>query len=253
MLGEQQQREVMLEIREHIIPARGIRVRCEDIPGFPACDIQAELYDVDDPEEIDRLYAEIQEALGVLTARSETDQAPDSPLTRQLRGRQRIELLKCPVAEELATDYIQKGFSVVFFVNFRQTIDVLQAAFPDALVVDGTPDSLAHRDASIAKFQRNDCRSLIVNCAAGSEAMGLPDLDGFHPRVGIVMPNFSAQSMCQLFGRLPRDGGKSTAHYRVLFANTKIERGMHRAVRAKLNNMEALTDADLTGQCLILN
>jgi hypothetical protein len=253
MLGEEQQREVMLEIRNQIIPLRGVRLRCEDIPGFPTCDIQAELYDIDNPSEVDQLYAEIHEALGLLTEKENQDVAPDSPITRLLRGRQRIELLKTPIATELANDYLEKGFSVVHFVNFRQTIDVLQAAFPAALVIDGSPDSLRNRDASIEKFQRNECQSLIVNCAAGSEALGLPDLDGLHPRVGLVMPNFSAQSMRQLFGRLPRDGGKSTAHYRVMFANTMIERGMHRAVRAKLNNMEALTDADLTGQCLILN
>jgi len=252
-LGEAEQREVMLELRQQIIPARGVRIRCEDIPGFPKCDIQAELYDVEQPAEIDRLYAEITEAVGILDARAANDAAPDSPITRQLRARQKVELLKTPIAEELGKDYLAKSFSVVFFVNFRQTIDVLQAAFPEALVVDGSPESVKRRDQNIAAFQNNSCRALIVNNYAGSESMGLPDLDGLHPRVGLVFPNYSAQAMRQLFGRLPRDGGKSTAHYRVLFANTQIERGMHRAVRAKLNNLEALTDADCSGGCLMLS
>ena len=251
MLGEAEQREVMLEIRNQIIPARGVRVRCEDIPGFPKCDIQAELYDIEHPEEIDRLYAEVQEALGILDARAANDKAPDGPLTRILRGRQRIELLKTPIAEELGKDYLDKGFSVVFFVNFRQTIDELFKRFPDALIIDGTPDSVKQRDSSVAAFQRNQCNTLIVNNQAGGVCLSMQDLDGFHPRVGLVFPSFSATDMIQVCGRLPRDGGKSVAHYRFLFANTKIEKGMHRAVRAKQHNIEALNDADLSGESLM--
>lgn len=251
MLGEAQQREVMLEIRNQIIPLRGVRVRCEDIPGFPSCDIQAELYDIEAPEEIDRLYAEVQEALGILDARAAEDKAPDSPITRILRGRQRIELLKTPIAEELGRDFLEKGFSVVFFVNFRQTIDELCKRFPDAPIIDGTPDSVKQRDASVAKFQRNDCRALIVNNQAGGVCLSMQDLDGLHPRMGLVMPSFSATDMIQVCGRLPRDGGKSTAHYRFLFADHTIEKGMHRAVRSKQHNIEALNDADLSGESLM--
>jgi hypothetical protein len=251
MLGESAQREVMLEIRNQIIPARGVRVRCEDIPGFPACDIQAELYNIEHPEEIDRLYAEVQEALGLLDARAAEDKAPDSPITRILRGRQRIELLKTPIAEELGRDYLEKGFSVVFFVNFRQTIDELSKRFPDAPIVDGSPESVKQRDASVAKFQRNDCPALIVNNQAGGVCLSMQDLDGFHPRMGLVMPSFSATDMIQVCGRLPRDGGKSTAHYRFIFADSTIEKGMHRAVRAKQHNIEALNDADLSGESLM--
>ena len=251
MLGEAAQREVMLEIRNQIIPARGVRVRCEDIPGFPACDIQAELYNVEAPEEIDLLYAEVQEALGILSAKSENDAAPDSPLTRILRGRQRIELLKTPIAEELGRDFLDKGFSVVFFANFRQTIEELSQRFPDAPIIDGTPDSVKQRDASVARFQRNDCQALIVNNQAGGVCLSMQDLDGFHPRMGLVMPSFSATDMIQVCGRLPRDGGKSTAHYRFIFADNTIEKGMHRAVRSKQHNIEALNDADLSGESLM--
>lgn len=253
LLGEAQQREVMLELRSQIIPSRGVRVRCEDIPGFPKCDIQAELYDVENPAEIDRLHAEVRDALGILTEKSALDVAPDSPLTRILRGRQRIELLKTPVAEELGRDYLDKGFSVVFFVNFRQTIDELAKRFPDAPIIDGTPESVKQRDNFVARFQRNECQALIVNNAAGGVCLSMQDLDGEHPRMGLVMPSFSATEMIQVFGRLPRDGGKSTAHYRVLFADSVIERGMHRAVRAKVGNIETLNDADLQGINLMLS
>jgi hypothetical protein len=246
LVSEETQRGVMMEIHNLIIPERGVRVRCEDIPGFPECDIQPELYDVSSPEILDRLYAEVHEAQEILKARQQTDKAPDHPLTRILRARQRIELLKTPIAEELGQDFLDKGFSVVFFVNFRQTIDELCKRFPEAKVVDGTPESVAVRDANVAEFQANQCRVLVVNNEAGGVCLSMQDLDGLHPRAGLVMPCFSAVTMRQVFGRLPRDGGKSTAHYRVLFAEKTVETQIYRALRAKLNNLDALNDADLT-------
>jgi hypothetical protein len=66
------------------------------------------------------------------------------------------------------------------------------------------------------------------------------------------MPNHSAAKMRQLFGRLPRDGGKSTAYYRVLLAAKTIETNIHRALRTKLNNLDALNDADLNPGNLII-
>lgn len=248
MVGEERQREIMAEIHNQIIPEHGVRVRCEDIPGFPKCDIQPELYDISDPKEFDRLHAEVAEAQGVLSERMKLDVAPDSPLTRILRGRQKIELLKVAIAEELGQDFLDKGFSVVFFVNFRQTIDELCKRFPLARVIDGSPDSLRSRDESVELFQQNRIPALIVNNEAGGVCLSMQDLDGFHPRAGIVMPCFSAVTMRQVFGRLPRDGGKSPAHYRIIFAAKTVETDIYRALRAKLGNLDALNDADLSPQ-----
>jgi hypothetical protein len=89
---------------------------------------------------------------------------------------------------------------------------------------------------------------IILNSQAGGVSIGLQDLDGEHPRVGIVFPNFSAEVMRQLFGRLPRDGGKSHSHYRVLFAAGTMEVPMARALRAKSNNIDCLNDADMAPQ-----
>ena len=190
-------------------------------------------------------YAEMSEALGVLTERGKRDVAPDSPLTRILRARQRIELLKVPIVAELGEDSLEKGFSVVFFVNFRQTIDELQSRFPEALVIDGTPESVKVRDQNLERFQSNACRVLIANNDAGGVALSMQDLTGECPRIGYVMPNFSAVSMRQVFGRLPRDGGKSKCFYIVPFVSGSVEMPVHRALTAKLDNLDALTDGDL--------
>jgi hypothetical protein len=245
MLGEIQQREVMAEIRESIIPSRGVRLRRKDIPGFPEVDTRPELYDVTSPEVFDQLYEQVKEAQEALKLRQESDIAPDSPLTKIIRARQKIELLKVPIAEELGQDYLDKGFSLVWFVNFRQTIDELAKRFPEARIIDGSPESVKHRDEWVADFQSNRINSLIVNNDAGGACLSMQDLDGDHPRVGLVMPCFSATVMRQVFGRLPRDGGMSGVTYLVLLAAKSIETSIHRALRSKLNNLDALNDADL--------
>ena len=252
MVGAKEQTELMLKLREQIIPSRGVRVRSEDIPGFPACEIGVELYDVTSPEIFDKLYEQVRESQEALKLRKLDDVAPDSPLTKILRARQEIELLKVPIAAELGQDYLDKGFSLVLFVNFRQTIDELAKLFPAARVIDGSPDSLKSRQESVELFQTNSIDTLIVNTAAGGECLSMQDLDGFHPRMGLVMPNHSAAKMRQLFGRLPRDGGKSIAYYRVLLAAGTVETGIHRSLRAKLNNLDALNDADLNPGNLII-
>lgn len=240
-----EQQAIMQSIRDSIIPARGIRVTEADIPNFPKRVILPELYELDDPEAIDSAYKKMAEALDCLRAVSETDKAPEHPLTAILRQRQQIELLKIPTVEELAHDDLEKGFSVVFFVNFSQTIQELSKRFPDAGIIDGTPQGTRNRDKIVDAFQAQKLRKLIVNNEAGGVALSLQDLDGSYPRMGYVFPNFSATSMLQVFGRFQRDSGKSTCYYRVIFANKTVEMPIHRALLSKLDAMGALTDGSL--------
>lgn len=243
-VGAERQIEIMKEIRNQIIPARGVRIRVADIPGFPECSITPELYDVDDVNQLNKYYEEMRRALALLHGRSKLDKSPESAITQMLRARQQIELLKVPVAAELATDDLSKGYSSVIFVNFRQTFDELARRLPGSAVIYGGQSNLA-REGNIAIFQSNEARNIVVMADAGGVGLGLHDLHGNHPRIANVMPNFSAVSMKQIFGRLPRDGGKSRCHYRVLLAANTIETRIHRAVTAKLNNLDALNDGDM--------
>lgn len=241
--GAAEQQVIMRQIRDSIIPSRGVRVRSEDIPGFPKRVILPELYDLDAPEKIDGCYGIMKEALEQLAITSRSDKDPEHPLTKILRARQQVELLKLPIVKELAEDDFEKGFSLVFFVNFSQTIDELKKLYPDAGVIDGS--TVKTRDATVEQFQRNAMRRLIVNCEAGGVSLSLQDLIGDFPRMGYFFPNFSAVSAQQVFGRLQRDGGKSTCFYRVIFANKTVEMPVHRSLMSKLDAMGALMDGTL--------
>jgi hypothetical protein len=248
--SEANQAETMSQIRAAIIPERGVRVTADDIPGFPERDIQAELYTIDEPEKVNGAYSQMASALGRLKECKDADKDPEHPLTKILRLRQEVELLKVPVFAELAQDYLEKGFSIACFVNFRETILELQKLLPSARIIDGSPDSIRTRDKTTDLFQSNVCRSLLVNSDAGGICLSLHDLHGGFPRVGLVSPCFSAVTLRQVFGRFQRESGKSRAYYRVIFADGTIEKKIHSALVPKLNNIDALTDGDLTPENL---
>jgi superfamily II DNA or RNA helicase len=240
----ERQRKIMLDIRNSIIPARGIRITADSVPGFPKRLILPELYSLDHPEKINGCYHTMAAALEQLKLRAAGDKNPESALTATLRERQQVELLKVPAAAEIAQDDRDKGLSVVFFCCFRQTIDELFKRFPGAGIIDGSPESLKNRDRWVDEFQDNKRREMIVNVRAGSVSLSLHDLLGVQ-RSGIVFPGWSAEDFRQLLGRLQRDGGLSTAIYRVLFAADTVEEDVYNSLRGKLDCMDALVDGDL--------
>lgn len=244
------QQSTMAEIRSQIIPARGIRLTTDSIPGFPEVDIQAELFDIENSNQIDKYYEEMHDALDALKTRSEGDVDPEAAITKILRARQRVELLKIPAAIELAQDRLEQGFSVAFFLNFRQSIEEVFRRM-DCPYIDGSVTG-RKRDEIIAAYQANEIRAIALNSEACGLSIGLQDLDGEHPRFGIVSPPWSATTFIQLVGRFPRDGGKSKSHFRVIFAAGTVEVKMYHALKTKLDNLDALTDGDLQPDNLAL-
>lgn len=225
LAGREEQRQIMASIRASIIPERGVYISLDDIPGFPQCDISAELYTVDSAAKIEEIY-----------------QQGGLKVTQMLRERQAIELLKLPIFEEVGKDYRAKGYSMVFFVNFQETIAQLQKIFPNAGVISGQHDNCAQVESD---FDNNKLRELIVSADAGKESLSLHDRHGDFPRGALVSPNFSAVSMIQLFGRLRREGGKSKSFYRVILADKTVETKVWSAINRKSANIEALNEGDL--------
>jgi len=245
LVGKKRQAEAMADIRRQIIPRAGVRVAIEDVSSFPECDIAAELYDLEEHGRLDQLYADMADALAGLEERARDDVNPEHPLTKILRAAERIELLKVPIAVELADDYVDKGYSVAVFVNYRATLKELLKRLGTDCFVDGSPEGVRDRWTHIDRFQADTRRKIVLNSKAGGVCISLHDVRGEFPRVGLVMPCYSATTFRQVCGRLPRDGGKSKCHYRVMFVANSVEVPQHRALSAKLDNLDALNDEDL--------
>lgn len=228
--GAERQKEFMSKLNKELIPSHGVRVRVEDIPGFPQRTIEVGEYDVDEPAKIDALYAEIEATV-------------QHPLTKDLRQRQMIELLKVPLAVELAKDYVAKGHSVGIFVNFKATMAELRARLKCLCYIDGSQTGRS-RPASIDDFQDDKEQIILVNNEAGGVSVSLHDLHGNFPRVGLVMPPPSARTFKQLCGRFHREGAKSPCLYKVLLAAGTVEGAKYKKLKNKIANIDALNDSD---------
>lgn len=247
--GAERQKSAMQEIRASIAD-RSVRVTCDEIPGFPEQEITAELYDID--ERLDDIYKEMERAIAELRNNSESDKDPEHPLTKILRAQQEIEILKVPLCAEIAQDAFAKGLSVGIFCNFQATIDELSKRL-DCFFLDGRVTG-EKRDQIISKFQSNEIRCLAINSTVGGISLNLQDLDGEHPRLGLVFPPWSATVFKQLCGRFRRESGKSKSHFRVLLAaNSDVEKKIHRALQSKLNALDSLMDGDLMPENLRLS
>lgn len=241
LAGRDRQVEFMAKLNQEILPARGVRVRVNDIPDFPKRTVDCRLFDLDEPGKVDTIYNEMRDSLSALDARSAQDVASDHPLTVQLRAMQKIELLMVPLFAELAADYVTKGHSVGLFVNFTQTIQELRKRFKNSSTIDGITKN---RDYQIEQFQRAVNRVVLINNEAGGVALSLPDETGEYPRVGIVSLPRSARTFKQLISRFHRESSKSPCAYVVpLIAGSK-QISIHKKVMAKVNNIDALNDSD---------
>jgi hypothetical protein len=239
----EKQKATMDSLRDKFFAPRGICITEKDIPNFPQVDIQAELIDTENEKQIRQQYEYIENAVSEIEGCKLTDTDPDHPLTKILRARQTIELLKVPATVERARARMEQGFSVGVFCNFRQSLEILAQEL-QCPFIDGTIKG-AKRDEAVSSFQENKSRSLVLNSEVAGISIGLQDLDGNFPRFGLVMPPWSALVFKQLAGRFPRDGGKSKSHYRVLVAANTIEMKVFKALNAKIGNLDALTDSDL--------
>lgn len=248
-VGEERKREILAGIHADIFPARGARVRIEDLgDAFPDCQVFAELCDMDAGGKIDAAYAEMAEAVERLNCAARNDVAADHPLTKILRARQRIELLKVPMLVELAQDAVAEGRSVALFVNFRETVDELCKRLKTNCRIDGSqvgPAGERQRRASMEDFLADRERIIVCTIAAGGISIDLHDIRGEFPRLGLISPGYSAREFRQVCGRLRRQGAKSKSIYRAIFAAGTVEAPVQKALAGKLNNLDALNDADL--------
>lgn len=256
--------KIMAKLNREIFPAKGVRVRINDLDWFPEIQIFAELYDMDDGGKINQYYEQMHAEIEALNARNaeceaarlerarengfKGDSLPPDPLTVFLRLRQLVELLKVPALVAMTQDALAAGQSVVNFVNFQMTLQALNSALQTDCCIDGTQvgkQGELRREHNRLRFQNDECR--VINCIseAGGVGLDLHDTIGNHPRVEHVSPGFNAKLMRQIFGRVRRAGGKTKAQVRIFFAANTCEESIQRKVAGKLDRLDALQDGDL--------
>jgi len=237
---------ILKRLHSEIFPDRGVRTTIDSLgDDFPESQITAELYDLNDGGQIDELYAEMKESLGRLRDKMADDADLEHPLTKLLRARQKVELLKVPVFAELADDALEEGMSVVLFLNFNDSLDELSRRLKvNGSVIRGGQSDM-ERQAIIDAFQRGDTRIIVANQQAGGVGVSLHDLHGDKPRLALISPSYSAVNFVQTLGRVWRQGGKSKGLQRVVLAAGTVEEKVQKQLNKKLQNLSLLNDNDL--------
>jgi len=227
---------------------RGIRLRRDEIPGFPECDVHSIAYDMDttDTKQITQVFFEMKAELEKLNkvAKTEKEKQANS-LVVQLRARQKCELIKVPLFVELAEEAMENGMSIVLFMNFKDSIDALAERLKTKCIIDGR-NKPKERQTNIDDFQNDKKRVIIVNAQAGGAGISLHDLNGKYPRMALISPSYSAIILKQCLGRVHRDGSKTKALQRIVFVANTVEEEVCEKVKDKLHNLDLINDGVLS-------
>ena len=169
-------------------------------------------------------------------------------MVKLLRLRQQAEFCKASVLAGMAADEVEDGSSVFVCVNFtdarmRIQMELERRGIPFAAIYGGQPEG--ERQAGIAAFQENRVHVMVGMSSACGVALSLHDERHERPRVSLITPSYSASELLQALGRIRRVGG-THATQRIVLAAGSVEERVAKAVSGKIDNIGALTDADLS-------
>lgn len=227
-------------LHAYTFPNHGSRMKINNIKDMPDNIILPEVYDLDEARK--KTIVENYELLNsVKKEKHQQKKDAGSRLTKILRARQHIELVKVPVITELANQYLDEGKSVVIFVNFKDTMDLLIAELGIKCHIRGG-QTTAKRDHNIKLFQDNTERIIICMIQSGGVGISLHDTDGNYPRVSIISPPWSAQELTQALGRISRAGGKSKCLQKLIYCSGCIEERIKAILEEKIKVYHGFND-----------
>lgn len=246
----------------------GSRMRIKDIPGFPDTILSVRLLGCPDKqllkmgEELRSYYndrtvaahkmeAKIEVQKKIAEEAGEEFQAGGEEFARLMFLRQALEVAKVPAIVEMIEDALETS-KVAVFCNFRRTIgDLVEYAkkkgWTYGIIQGGqTTGPGSERDAVKHAFQHNELDVVFCNIDAGGEAVSLHDPYTQYPRTSLICPTFSGRALKQILGRVRRESGGFSRQI-LLYFEDSIEGAIARHVKNKLNAIDMLNDAELSG------
>jgi superfamily II DNA or RNA helicase len=230
-----------LRIHNMLFPDRASRIRIDTLGDlFPETQITATPYSMDKKraDEIEKEYKQIHYELELL----ETNKK--NILVKLLKSQQKIEILKIPLFIQLTNDFLENGYSIVIFVNFTKTIELLSQELYTKCIIYGE-QTQETREKNIKDFMENKSRVIICNIKAGGVGISLHDKYGGYPRVSLISPTWSSIDLLQSLGRIHRAGGKSKSLQRIIYVANTVEEKIADKIQTKLNNINTINNGDL--------
>lgn len=218
-----------ISLYDIIYPKYGSRMDIREIGDeIPQNRIEGVVYTLD-KEQIDKVNTIIQ----------------SSSLYSIVKKRIELEHIKANIIISLARNYIENGFSVVIFLNFRSSVKKVSRALKTTCIVEGLQD-YEDREENIRKFQMNESKVIICNIATGGQSINLHDTYGDHPRISLISPSFSAIQFKQALGRIHRAGQKTPSIQLIVYCACTIEERICNALNQKLSFLTSINDEDLS-------
>lgn len=219
-----------------IYPDKGCRMSIKELGNdFPENQISVDMYDIPKNycNDINNSIKNINNMIS----------SNDIVISKILRERQKIELCKIPIFTDLALNYIENGHSVVIFVNFIETINILKKQLKTKCVIYGELNKKTIND-NIDNFQNN--KSKIIICMINSgESISLHDTNGNYPRISIISPPLSSIYLKQALGRIYRAGAKSKSLQRIILSANTLEQNLYNKLIDKIDYIDSINDSDL--------
>ena len=245
-------KNVLKRLHHQLFIQRGVRLRRDSIPNFPACEIIPDVYNMDeqDSNKINEIFYEMEQELELVRQREKEDKKRAEKVNRelqeiviQIRARQKIELIKVPLFVEMIEEAKEEGFSVAVFVNFTETLQAIADRIKTTCIFDGkTPDKI--REKNIELFQSDKERIIIVNIQSGGVGLDLHDLNGNFPRISLISPSYSVGLMKQSLGRIWRDSAKTKSLQKIVCVANTVEENVCHNLQQKLNNLSMINDGE---------
>lgn len=230
-------------IHDSIFPNFGSRMKIKELGNlFPSNQILSKCYYLENNNEVNKLYDELNCALEDLKDKEKRSEA----LGKIIRIRQRLELIRVPIFLDLANSAIDNGYSIVIFVNYRATMDYLCHHLNCDCTINGD-QSIEERNLCIEDFQSNKKKIMIATIQAGGVGISLNDIHGNHPRMSLISPTWSGQDLQQALGRIHRAGSKTPALQRIVYIANSYEEDICKLIEKKLINLSGINDGDLVG------
>ena len=233
---------VMTGVNNAIFPEYAARMRITNLGKlFPDNQIVASCYDMEESEEIEKQYKLIEAEVEKLKNKEENS---GCVLAAILYARMKIETLKIPTYIEQAKKYLEEHNAVAIFVNFTQTLKTIADELGTSCVIHGQ-QTLEERAKAIDDFNSDRSHIIVANISSGGVGISLQDLHGNFPRVSIISPGYSAQTIVQALGRIHRAGGRTSVRQRLIFCKATLEEKICENLKDKIQNICMLNDGDL--------
>ena len=227
-------------LHKYLFPNKGSMMSLADLgDAFPMNQISVECYDLDSDSKIkmNRYLNQIVDSCDGTNKIVEINSM-----------RQKIENLKMGIIFDMVMDYYEQDKSVVVFVNYTSSYDILitQLRKRDVFFaeINGKQDTEERQD-NIDRFQNNDTRVMVSMIQAGGSAISLHDVSGRFPRVSIISPSYSRVELTQTMGRIFRNGGKSPCLQKIVYCAGTYEEDVAKIINSKKQMLDKITDEEM--------